>query len=139
MGPVINEAALRTYLSAVDRATKDGGRILIGGRRITTPPFDRGYFVEPTIIDGLPPSHPLFSEERFVPVVVISDVLTLDEAIELANRTEYGLTAGIYSEEEDDLRTFFEMRYSSEELEQLADLLGRIPNEPPADTNCSPD
>jgi hypothetical protein len=38
-----------------------------------------------------------------------------------------------------DLRTFFETRYSSDELEQLADLLGRIPNEPPADNNCSPD
>ena len=53
MGPVINEAAVKTYLSAVDRAKKDGGKILVGGRRITEPPFDRGYFVEPTIIDGL--------------------------------------------------------------------------------------
>jgi 1-pyrroline-5-carboxylate dehydrogenase len=51
---------------------------------------------------------PLFSEELFVPIVVIADVMTLDEALELANRTEYGLTAGIYSENEDDLNTFFE-------------------------------
>src|SRR5436190_5967373 len=67
MGPVINEGALRTYLSAIERAKKDGGKILVGGRRITEPPFDRGYFVEPTIIDGLPPGHPLFSEDLFVP------------------------------------------------------------------------
>src|ERR671914_1878710 len=52
MGPVINDAAVRTYLSAIERAKKDGGRILVGGKRITQPPFDRGYFVEPTVIDG---------------------------------------------------------------------------------------
>ena len=72
MGPVINQAAVNTYLSAVERAKKDGGRILIGGKRITEPPFDRGYFVEPTIIDGLPTGHPLFSEELFVPITVLA-------------------------------------------------------------------
>ncbi len=108
MGPVINEAAVNTYLSAVERAKADGGKILTGGRRITAPPFDRGYFVEPTIIDSLPPGHALFSEELFVPITVIADVLTLDEALDLANRTEYGLTAGIYSEDEDEVARFFE-------------------------------
>jgi 1-pyrroline-5-carboxylate dehydrogenase len=108
MGPVINEAAVKTYLSAIERAKRDGGKILVGGRRITEPPLDRGYFVEPTIIDGLPSGHPLFSEELFVPITVIADVLTLDEALDLANRTEYGLTAGIYSEKEDDLQKFFD-------------------------------
>jgi 1-pyrroline-5-carboxylate dehydrogenase len=108
LGPVINESALKTYLSAVDRARRDGGKILTGGRRLTDPPFDRGYFVEPTIIDGLPANHSLFSEELFVPITVLATVMTLDEALDLANRTEYGLTAGIYSENEDDLRTFFE-------------------------------
>jgi 1-pyrroline-5-carboxylate dehydrogenase len=108
MGPVINEAAVRTYVSAIDRAKKDGGKILVGGKRMTTPPLDRGYFVEPTIIDGLPATHPLFSEELFVPIVVIADVMTLDEALDLANRTEYGLTAGIYSEDENDISKFFE-------------------------------
>ena len=108
MGPVINEAAVNTYLSAIARARNDGGKILAGGKRITDPPFDRGYFVEPTVIDGLPAGHSLFSEELFVPITVVADVLTLDEALELANRTEYGLTAGIYSEEDDDLKMFFE-------------------------------
>ena len=52
--------------------------------------------------------HPLFSEELFVPITVVADVMTLDEALELANRTEYGLTAGIYSENEGELETFFD-------------------------------
>ncbi len=108
MGPVINEGAVDTYLSAIERAKNDGGKVLIGGKRMTTSPFDRGYFVEPTIIDGLPPSHPLFSEELFVPITVVASVIALDEAIDLANRTEYGLTAGIYSENENELKLFFD-------------------------------
>ncbi len=107
LGPVINEAAVQTYERAVAQATQDGGRIRIGGRRLTDEPFTHGYFVEPTIIDGLPAEHPLFSEELFVPITVVADVLSLDQAIALANRTEYGLTAGIFSEDEREIETFF--------------------------------
>lgn len=108
MGPVINEAAVRTYLSAIARAKADGGKILAGGRRLTDAPFNHGYYVEPAIIDGLPMDHPLFGEELFVPITVVGDVLSLDEAIDLANRTEYGLTAGIFSEEDAEIQTFFD-------------------------------
>ena len=59
MGPVINEQALKNYENAIERAKRDGGRILVGGRRITEEPFNHGYFVEPTVIDGLPKDHPL--------------------------------------------------------------------------------
>ena len=108
LGPVINQAALRTYERAVEQAKKDGGRILIGGRRLSGEPFDHGYFVEPTVIDGLASDHPLFSEELFVPITLVADIASLDEAIELANRTEYGLTAGIFSEDEDQIEQFFD-------------------------------
>jgi 1-pyrroline-5-carboxylate dehydrogenase len=108
MGPVINEAAVRTFEDAVAHARRDGGKILIGGRRMTGEPFDHGYFVEPTVIDGLPADHPLFTEELFVPITVVADVLTLDQALDLANHTEYGLTAGIFSEDEGEIDEFFE-------------------------------
>jgi 1-pyrroline-5-carboxylate dehydrogenase len=108
MGPLINARALRNYENAIERAKRDGGRILIGGRRITDEPFNHGYFVEPTVIDGLPPGHALFKEELFVPITVVADVLTLDEAISLANATEYGLTAGIFSQDEGEIGEFFE-------------------------------
>ena len=108
MGPVINEGALKTYEDAIARARRDGGKILVGGNRITTEPFNHGYFVEPTIIDGLSPNHPLFKEELFVPITVLADVLSLDEAIDLANDTIYGLTAGIFSEDEQEIERFFE-------------------------------
>jgi 1-pyrroline-5-carboxylate dehydrogenase len=107
LGPVINEEAVKTYERAVAQAQADGGRILTGGRRLADGEFAYGYFVEPTVIDGLPPNHALFSEELFVPITLIAEVMTLDEAIELANRTEYGLTAGIFSEDDHEIEQFF--------------------------------
>ena len=108
LGPVINEDAIRTYERAIAQAKRDGGKILTGGRRLTDGDFAHGYFVEPTIIDGLPTSHALFSEELFVPITVVGDVMSLDEAIELANKTEYGLTAGIFSEDDREIAEFFD-------------------------------
>ena len=108
MGPVINEDAVKTYERAVADARRDGGKILTGGRRLTDGEFAHGYFVEPTIIDGLPTSHSLFSEELFVPITVIGDVTSLDEAIDLANSTEYGLTAGVFSEDDREIQRFFD-------------------------------
>ncbi len=108
LGPLISEDAVKTYERASAQAAKDGGKILTGGRRLTDGGFAHGHFVEPTIIDGLPVDHPLFSEELFVPITLIGDVTTLDEAIELANRTEYGLTAGIFSEDDREIEQFFE-------------------------------
>ena len=52
--------------------------------------------------------NPLFAEELFVPITVVADVMTLDEAIDLANGTEYGLTAGIFSGDEREIAHFFE-------------------------------
>jgi len=108
LGPVISEDAVRTYERAIAQAKADGGKILTGGRRLTDGEFAHGYFVEPTVIDGLPASHPLFAEELFVPITLVADVMTLDEAIDLANSLEYGLTAGIFSEDEGDIARFFD-------------------------------
>jgi 1-pyrroline-5-carboxylate dehydrogenase len=108
LGPVINEAAVRTFEEAVARAVRDGGRVLVGGKRLMDEPFNHGYFVEPTVIDGLSSDHPIFQEEYFVPITAVAEVLTLDEAIELANRSEYGLTAGIFSSDEDEIQRFFD-------------------------------
>jgi 1-pyrroline-5-carboxylate dehydrogenase len=108
LGPVINEEAVKTYEHAVATAKRDRGTILTGGRRLTDGDFAHGHFVEPTLIDGLPVTHPLFSEELFVPITVLGDVASLDEAIDLANNTEYGLTAGIFSEDDREIQRFFD-------------------------------
>lgn len=108
LGPVINEDAVRTYERAVAQAKADGAKILTGGRRLTDGEFAHGYFVEPTVIDGLPATHLLFAEELFVPITVVADVMSLDEAIDLANGTEYGLTAGIFSDDNREIQEFFD-------------------------------
>jgi 1-pyrroline-5-carboxylate dehydrogenase len=108
MGPVINKAAVATFERAMAQARRDGGRILTGGKRLAGEPFDHGFFVEPTIIDGLPKDHPLFSEELFVPILVVAEVTSLDDAIDWSNRSEYGLTAGIFSEDPGEIDVFFD-------------------------------
>jgi 1-pyrroline-5-carboxylate dehydrogenase len=107
-GPVINERAYRAYQSYVEEAKAGGGRILLGGRVLTEGPLARGFYVAPTIVDGLPRDHRLFLEELFVPFVTLAEVGSLDEAIEQSNRVEYGLTAGIFSEDRSEIETFFD-------------------------------
>ena len=87
---MINEQAIKTYERAVEEAKQDGGRILTGGRRVTEDPLRHGYFLEPTVIDGLPLDHRLFVDELFVPLTVVGSIASLDEALELSNQTEYG-------------------------------------------------
>ena len=108
MGPVISEDAVKTFEQGVNQAKKDGGTILIGGQRRSDGDLAYGHFVEPTVIDGLPVNHPLFARELFVPITLIAGVTSLDEALELANNTEYGLTAGIFSEDDREIEQFFE-------------------------------
>jgi 1-pyrroline-5-carboxylate dehydrogenase len=108
MGPVINERALKTYEDAIERVKRDGGRVLVGGHRITAEPFNHGYFVEPTVVDGLSKDHPFFKQELFVPITVVGDVMTLDEALEHANDVQYGLTAGIFTQDDREIQEFFD-------------------------------
>ena len=82
--------------------------MLTGGRRITEEPFNHGYFVEPTIIDGLSKDHPFFKQELFVPITVVGDVLTLEEALQHANDVQYGLTAGIFTQDDREIQEFFD-------------------------------
>jgi 1-pyrroline-5-carboxylate dehydrogenase len=106
IGPVINEAAVKRFEEAVEQARAEGGRVLVGGRRLRDGDLAHGYFVEPTVIDNVRADCSLLAQELFVPLTVICEVPSLDEAIENANSTEYGLTAGIYSEDEREIERF---------------------------------
>jgi 1-pyrroline-5-carboxylate dehydrogenase len=97
MGPVINERALAKFTSAVAEAKADGGTIAAGGEVLSSGDEARGYFPTPTVVTGLPADHRLFRDELFVPLVVVAEVDSLDEALRLANDTPYGLTAGIFT------------------------------------------
>jgi len=106
LGPLIGEKPVRTWREALGEARADG-RLLTGSDPLPegTP---RGFFARPAIVDSLPFDHRLFSEELFVPFLTVGKVASLDEALTLANRTEYGLTAGVFSEDPDEVGRFFD-------------------------------
>jgi 1-pyrroline-5-carboxylate dehydrogenase len=108
MGPVINERALTTFRNAVDEARRDGGTIATGGEVLDEGDTARGYFPQPTVVTGLPTDHRLFRDELFVPFLVVGEVEDLDEALRLANASTYGLTAGIFSDDEAEVRRFLD-------------------------------
>jgi aldehyde dehydrogenase (NAD+) len=97
LGPVINRRQQQAILSAIDRAKGEGARILCGGAAPTDSELSRGYYVEPTVVEGLPPDADLSCRELFGPVVVLFPVNDLAEALTLANASEYGLTAAIHT------------------------------------------
>jgi 1-pyrroline-5-carboxylate dehydrogenase len=108
VGPVINEAAVQRFEAAVAQAQREGGRVVFGGRRLKQGELAHGYFVEQTIIDNVRADCSLLAQELFVPLTVVCEVASLDEAIAQANSTEYGLTAGIYSEDEREIDRFYQ-------------------------------
>ena len=105
MGPVINQRALDTFSRAVEEARSDGGTVELGGDTNA----ERGYFPTPTIVTGLPLEHRLFHDELFVPLLVIGEVDSLDQALTEANDTEYGLTAGIFSKDPREIDRFLDV------------------------------
>jgi 1-pyrroline-5-carboxylate dehydrogenase len=106
VGPVIDERAVRRYEEAL--ASAKGGTVRTGGERLKGGAFDRGHYVAPTLVDGLSPDHELFKKEIFLPFVVVAPVKNLDEALEEANDTDYGLCAGIFTEDTDEIAKFFD-------------------------------
>ena len=106
LGPLINAAAVKKYEGAV-RLGRTEGRIVFGGRTLRDGDFARGYFVEPTLVDRAPKDSRLFEDEFFAPVLAVAEVKSLEEAIKLANDSEYGLTAGIFTNEEKEQQKFF--------------------------------
>jgi 1-pyrroline-5-carboxylate dehydrogenase len=108
MGPVINERSLAKFTSAVEEATGDGGTIEVGGEVLADPTTERGFFPTPTVVTGLPLSHRLFRDELFVPLLVVGEVDSLDQALQEANATPYGLTAGIFSHDDAEIRRFLD-------------------------------
>ena len=82
--------------------------VLTGGNVLTGDDLSKGYYVEPTIVEGLPEDHQLVREELFVPILTIAPVKSLEEAMEKANATQYGLTAGFFGEERREVEWFFD-------------------------------
>lgn len=103
MGPVINQRAYKDYQRYVDDL-RQSGTIVFGGETIG----ENGYYVAPTIVDNLPADHPLWKHEMFLPIVCVSEFDDLNEVMQRANDVEYGLTAGFFSEDPEEVEWFLD-------------------------------
>ncbi|MGQ0537262.1 MAG: aldehyde dehydrogenase family protein [Methanobacteriota archaeon] len=105
MGPVIEASKVKLFEEVVAEVKRDGGRVLAGGHVRRDLP---GNYVEPTFVTGLAKDHRVFREEFFMPFAAIAPVDSFAEGIEEANKAQYGLTAGCFSEDPKEIDTFFE-------------------------------
>jgi 1-pyrroline-5-carboxylate dehydrogenase len=104
-GPVINPESVATFEQAVKDVAVGGGQVLLGGQRISGGDLGRGNFVQPTIVTA-PLDNRVWKDELFVPFVAVAPIDSLEDAFRLANDTEYGLTAGFYSEDRGEIDRF---------------------------------
>jgi 1-pyrroline-5-carboxylate dehydrogenase len=106
-GPLINEKVYNRFRDAVSGAREAGGRLVTGGEVIRDGDLERGYYVSPTVVSGLPRGHHLWRDELFMPFLLVDSFTTLPEALERANDTEFGLTSGIFSGDPQEIEYFF--------------------------------
>lgn len=107
VGPVINLNAYNNFKNFSKLASKHGN-ILTGGSVVRNREFKHGYYVEPTIVEGLPTHHPLLKKELFVPILCITEYNKFDNAIRMTNQSEYGLTSGIYTSKQEEILKFLQ-------------------------------
>ncbi len=99
-GAVVSKMHYDKILSAIEVAKEEGGKVILGGEAVKgTGRCENGYFVQPTIIEGLGPQCRTNMEEIFGPVVTIQSFKTEEEALELANISDYGLAATIWTQD----------------------------------------
>ncbi|HSG47981.1 MAG TPA: aldehyde dehydrogenase family protein, partial [Longimicrobiales bacterium] len=96
VGPLINQAALEKVESYI-RVAEQEGKILCGGARATGGDLDRGWFFQPTVVDGVQAGSRMATEEIFGPVLSVMTVNDFDEAVRVNNEVRYGLSSSVYT------------------------------------------
>lgn len=97
VGALVSEQHMHKVLSYIDRGRAEGARILTGGMRVTTGALAKGYFVAPTVFDECRDDMAIVREEIFGPVMSVLEFEDEQEVIERANATEFGLAAGVFT------------------------------------------
>jgi len=100
LGPVANRDGYDNFKSWTEELSQSG-EFLTGGRVLTDGDLGKGYFAEPTIAADVPTDHRLWQHEMFLPITMVHKVPNLDEAMDLANNVDFGLTAGFYGSEDE--------------------------------------
>ncbi|MEH7384226.1 aldehyde dehydrogenase family protein [Bacillus sp. JJ1521] len=97
MGPVASEKQLETVLHYIDSGIQEGARLVYGGRRVSVEGLENGYYIQPTIFADVNNEMTIAQEEIFGPVLAVIRYSTIEEAIQIANDTIYGLGAGVWT------------------------------------------
>ncbi len=101
MGPVVSARQLGIVRGYIDKGVAEGARLVVDGRDVSA---GKGFYVGPTVFSDVRPGSTLDQEEIFGPVLTITPYDSVDEAIEIANGTKYGLAAGVFSADEEAAR-----------------------------------
>jgi 1-pyrroline-5-carboxylate dehydrogenase len=95
LGPVATLAGYQNYARYADQLSTAGARPLLAGEQLRDADLARGFYVRPIVAEA-PPDHPLWEKEMFLPILMVQRVSSNEEAMQLANRSSLGLTAGFY-------------------------------------------
>ena len=108
IGPSVDESQFKTVMSYIDIGREDGATLLCGGKKAEGEGLENGYFIEPTVFDHVTPDMRIAREEIFGPVLSVLRVKDFDEAMAVANDSEYGLSSSVFSNDYNDINRFIE-------------------------------
>lgn len=106
IGPSVDEGQFNTVLKYIDIGGEDGATMLCGGKKAVGEGLENGYFVEPTVFDHVTPDMRIAREEIFGPVLSVLRVKSFDEAMTVANDSEFGLSSSVFSNDANDIYRF---------------------------------
>jgi betaine-aldehyde dehydrogenase len=99
MGPVVSAEHRNSIEAYIKSGIEEGAKLVLGGKRPTTPPFNRGYWVMPTVFIDVKPHMKIYREEIFGPVLCITKFSSEDEVLQMANDNKYGLGASVWTKD----------------------------------------
>ncbi|MFC5650588.1 alpha-ketoglutaric semialdehyde dehydrogenase GucD [Paenibacillus solisilvae] len=108
LGPCANENQLRTVQSYIQKGIEEGAELLFGGSSPDLPDLAEGFYIQPTVFDKVTPEMAIAREEIFGPVLALIQVESMEEAIQAANDSDYGLSASIYTQSISNILSFIQ-------------------------------